>query len=44
MSEQQQTVTLEDAYRKACLALGEAVVRERFLTRALEEKAEQDPA
>lgn len=25
-------VSLEDAYREACLALGEAVVRERFLS------------
>jgi len=25
-------VTIEDAYREACLALGETIVRERFLT------------
>lgn len=25
-------VTLEDAYREACLALGESIVRERLLT------------
>lgn len=28
-------VSLEDAYREACLALGEAVVRERLLTAEL---------
>lgn len=28
-------VTLEDAYREACLALGEAIVRERLLTAEL---------
>ena len=28
-------ITLEEAYREACQALGEALVRERFLTQAL---------
>lgn len=28
-------VTLEDAYREACLALGEAIVRERLITAEL---------
>lgn len=28
-------ITLEEAYREACRALGEALVRERFLTQAL---------
>lgn len=29
-------VSLEDAYREACLALGEAIVRERLLVAELE--------
>jgi len=28
-------VSLEDAYREACLALGEAIVRERLVTAEL---------
>lgn len=38
MSEQPTTVTLVDAYREACTALGEALVRERFLTQTLERR------
>lgn len=34
-------VTLEEAYKEACLALGEAMVRERLLTRALAAQGEQ---
>lgn len=32
-------VTLEDAYREACLALGEAIVRERLLSANLVQNA-----
>lgn len=35
-------VTLEEAYREACLALGEALVRERLMQRNLE-RASADP-
>ncbi len=33
-------VSIEDAYAEACTALGEAIVRERLLNKAL---AEQQP-
>lgn len=33
-------VTLDDAYREACLALGEAIVRERLLTAELARRPE----
>ena len=32
-------VTIEDAYKEACTALGEALVRERLLAKALEQQA-----
>lgn len=32
-------VTIEDAYREACLALGEGVVRERLLTAEMQRLA-----
>lgn len=34
-------VSIEDAYREACLALGEAIVRERLMTASLQREAEQ---
>lgn len=37
-------VTLEDAYREACLALGESIVRERLLQAELARRnTEQQP-
>ena len=36
-------ISLEEAYAEACRALGEALVRERFLTRALAEKLTPAP-
>lgn len=32
-------ITLDEAYREACTALGEALVRERLLSKALAEQA-----
>jgi hypothetical protein len=37
MGRKMMEVTLEEAYAEACRALGEAQIRERFLTRALNE-------
>lgn len=37
------SVTMEEAYQEACLALGEAIVRERLLTRALQQGAPAAP-
>lgn len=34
-------VPLEDAYREACLALGEAMVRERLLSAEIQRLSEQ---
>lgn len=36
------TVTLEEAYREACLALGEALVRERLSTRVAAKAQHRD--
>lgn len=35
-------VTLEQAYEEACRALGEAIVRERFLSRSQPQSATED--
>ena len=35
-------VTIEDAYKEACLALGEALVRERLLSKAIAEQQQQE--
>lgn len=35
-------VTLEEAYAEACRALGESIVRERLLTKALQNPAEAE--
>ncbi len=36
-------VSIEDAYAEACRALGEAVVRERFLTAELARREQENP-
>lgn len=35
-------VGLDDAYREACLALGEAIVRERLLMAELAQRAQRE--
>ena len=37
-------ISLEDAYREACLALGESIVRERLLTKAAAQPQTKPPA
>lgn len=46
MSDQPATVSIEDAYREACTALGEAIVRERLLARLQAQQAtgQDEPA
>ena len=37
-------ISIEQAYQEACAALGEAIVRERLLTKALQDREAQPPA